>query len=527
MTPERAQELPAALRGRSIPDVLLPYQQRVLATVAQNALTVVEKSRRIGVTWAIAADAVLTSAADRAAGGMDTWYIGYEKDMTREFIDTCAMWARSFNQIAGEVEEFVFRDGEGEDGRDIQAFRIRFASGFDITALCSRPRALRGKQGFVVVDEAAFHDDLGELLKAALALLIWGGRVLVISTHDGVENPFNTLVEDIRAGHQKGALLTITFDDALRDGLYKRICLVQGKEWSPEAEAEWAAEIRGIYRANAAEELDVIPKRSGGTFFPRGLIEARMSSEIPVLRWAEDADFVNKPEAETRAIAEAWCRANLDPLLGKLDPKLFSFFGQDFGRTGDLSVLWPVQRGRDMVLRTPFVVELRNIPFEEQKVVVHWILDRLPLFAFAALDATGNGASHAESCRRKYGEHRVEEVKFSVEWYRVNMPKLKERFEGASIEVPVDPDHRLDFEAVKMDRGIAKVPENARYDGSDGKQRHGDAAIACALASYAADRPIAEYGYEPVRKGGSGRNFMRPSSDDDAGERLANMQGAW
>jgi len=44
---------------------------------------------------------------------------------------------------------------------------------------------LRGKQGRVIIDEAAFHDNLEELLKAALALLMWGGEVRIISTHNG------------------------------------------------------------------------------------------------------------------------------------------------------------------------------------------------------------------------------------------------------------------------------------------------------------------------------------------------------
>jgi phage FluMu gp28-like protein len=44
-------------------------------------------------------------------------------------------------------------------------------------------------QGKVLIDEAAFHDDLDELLKAAMALTMWGSHVVVISTHDGAENP--------------------------------------------------------------------------------------------------------------------------------------------------------------------------------------------------------------------------------------------------------------------------------------------------------------------------------------------------
>src|SRR3546814_1424375 len=66
--------------------------------------------------------------------------------------------------------------------------------------LSSRPRSLRGRQGYVIFDEFAFHDDPEELLKAGMAFIIWGGKVLVISTHNGDENPFNQLINDIRAG---------------------------------------------------------------------------------------------------------------------------------------------------------------------------------------------------------------------------------------------------------------------------------------------------------------------------------------
>jgi phage FluMu gp28-like protein len=490
MTPEMAQTMPPVLAGaKSIPAVLINYQRKLLASTSTYALTVCEKSRRIGATWAVAADAVLTSASQRVAGGMDTFYIGYEKEMTREFIDTCAMWAKSFDQVAEDVEEFIFEDRVSEaDVRQIQAFRIRFASGFDIVALSSRPRSLRGRQGYVIIDEAAFHDNLAELLKAAMALLIWGGKVLVISTHDGVGNAFNSLVEDVKTGAQPGNLVRITFEDAIADGLYKRICLVRGIEWTAEAEEKWIAEIRGIYRANASEELDVIPKNTGGAYLPRALIEARMSDEIPVLRWTVPADFVNHPMAYTQAEAMRWCEQNLKPLLDKLDPRIMHAFGQDFGRHGDLSVMWPLAIARDLVRVTPFIVELRRVPFEEQKLIATYIIDRLPKFQFGAIDATGNGASQAEALRRKYSEQRIEEVKLSQEWYRVNMPLFKGAFEGASILIPKDLDVRTDLEALSMENGIAKVPNNARSEGSDGEPRHGDSAIAGALAWYASTK---------------------------------------
>ena len=175
------------------PAVLLPYQQRWVAD--KSPVKVCEKSRRVGISWAEASDDALTAAASREAGGDDTWYIGYNQDMAKEFIRDIAFWAKHYQLAAGEMEEVVLKD----EDKDILTFVIKFASGFRVTALSSRPSNLRGKQGRVVIDEGAFHDDLQGLLKAAMALLMWGGKVRIISTHDGDGNPFNELVLDCRA----------------------------------------------------------------------------------------------------------------------------------------------------------------------------------------------------------------------------------------------------------------------------------------------------------------------------------------
>jgi phage FluMu gp28-like protein len=131
--------------------LLLHYQRRWIADKAK--VKVAEKSRRIGLTWAQASDDALTAAA---AKGMDVWYVGYNQEMAREYIETVAFWALTFQIGAEAVEEVVVKD----PAKDIQAYRIKFASGFKVTALSSRPSNLRGKQGRVVIDEAAFHDNL-------------------------------------------------------------------------------------------------------------------------------------------------------------------------------------------------------------------------------------------------------------------------------------------------------------------------------------------------------------------------------
>ena len=116
-------EAVAALpEGSELPDVFLGYQKRLMKLMATASVAIVEKSRRIGITWSIAADAVLVAATTKSAGGMDVFYIGFNLDMTKEFIDTSADWAKQFSYLASSVEEFMFQD-QDEDGdtKEIQA----------------------------------------------------------------------------------------------------------------------------------------------------------------------------------------------------------------------------------------------------------------------------------------------------------------------------------------------------------------------------------------------------------------------
>lgn len=461
-----------------LPAVFLPYQQALMASVAAHAVTVVEKSRRTGFSWAAGAIATTTASATGSAGGMDVFYMGYNLEMAREFIDYVAMWARAIEPAAAAVQEYLWTDPDHPE-REIKAFRVEFASGHKVVALPSVPRALRGMQGLVILDEAAFHDDLDELLKAAFALLIWGGKVVVISTHDGDQNPFNQLVQDIRAGRKPYNLLRTTFDEALADGLYQRICFTTGKTWSAEAEAAWRAEIIKTYGDGADEELHVIPSPSTGAFLKGPLIEARTNAEIPVLRWDCKDGFDLWPKHLREAEARDWIEEHLAQRLRALDANEPHVFGWDIARRGDLTVLWVLAIGRDMVRRTPFVVELRNCPFEQQRQILWHVLDRLPRRRAGCMDATGLGMQIAEETMQKFGASIVP-VMMSEPWYRENMPSLKGAFEDATITVPRDRDVIDDLRMLKLVRGVARVPDRRRDD--DGARRHGDAAIAAALA---------------------------------------------
>lgn len=472
---------------------LLAYQRAWVAD--RSAVKVYEKSRQIGITWTEAYDAAMDAASH---GGTDWWYIGYNKEMALEFIEAAAEWARLINSMRNPAIEQVILEDED---KDILAYRIRFASSHKIVALSSRPSNLRGKQGVAIIDEAAFHDNLAGLLKAALALTMWGGRVHIISTHNGADSPFAQLVNDIRAGRKPYSLHRTNLDDALAQGLYRAICRTNGALWSATGEEVWRRDLVAQYGDAADEELFCIPSLSGGVFLPTALIESVMRDGIPVLRWN------CRDGKATAADAQDWIRANLDQVLReRIQPYLLSCFGEDFGRSGDITVIWPLQIAENLKRLTPLVCEMRNVPYEQQRQVLFAIADKLPRFFSGALDSSGNGDWLAEAACLKYGGSkdadppgRIKPVVLNVEWYRENMPKYKAAFEDKRIELPMHADILADHQLLRMERGIARVPET-RTRGSDAGQRHGDSAIAGALAWFASGSDRHEYSYETPHK---------------------------
>ncbi len=494
--------------------ILMAHQRAWLED--KSELKLAEKGRRTGVTYAEALDDTLIAAAARSAGGDNVFYIGDTKDKGREFIGYVAHFARVVAKETATVEEFLFEDQQ-EDGssRQISAYRVRFASGFRVEALSSRPENIRGLQGVVVIDEAAVHKDVRAVLDAVNALLIWGGRIRVISTHNGVLNPFNELIREAKAGKVPFSLHFIPFQAAVENGLYRRVCLLRGWTWSAEAEAEWEAKIRGAYGARTAQmrqELDAIPADAQGAALTRVAIEACTERGVPVVRWILPDAFKEAPRGTRERATRDFCEQQLLPHLKHLALDRRHDFGQDFARSGDASTIKLNELAQDMTRRARLVVELRNVPFETQRDIVFFILDHTPRLGHAAFDATGNGAYLAEVARQKYGA-RVSEVKLSQEWYRQNSPPYIEAFADQSITIAADADIVRDHQALQFVGGIIRVPEDMRYKGEDGLDRHGDAAIAGILAWFASRQGAFEYGYEPV---GPGKRdaFYDPNADE-------------
>ncbi|QQO84120.1 terminase large subunit domain-containing protein [Shewanella algae] len=477
-------------------EVLLGYQKDWVAD--ESPLKIAEKSRRTGLTWAEACDAALTASTARGEGGTNHFYVGSNKEMAREFIDAAAMWAKVFNKAAGEIQEELFID-DGQDGKEILTFAIYFASGYKVQALSSNPSNLRGMQGNVTIDEAAFHEKLAEVLKAANALTMWGAKVRLISTHNGDENLFNTLINDSRAGKKDYSIHRITLDDACHDGLYKRICQVRSKEWSQEAEDEWKA---GLLRATATEEDALeeyycVPKNGGGAYISRGLRERAAILNGPVLRFTGSTSFNEASEHARIGEMHEWLEQHVLPALNLLPSDLRHALGEDFARTGDLTVFAPVTVEDDTKRTVPFLVELKNVPFKQQEQALYYICDRLPRRDGIYLDARGNGQYLAEQARYKYGAE-VVEVMLSVAFYRENMPRFKALFEDNEILLPKHEDVITDLGQIQLYRGVPGI-DDSRTTGSDGNKRHGDSAVAIFLGILASKADITRYELHTIK----------------------------
>lgn len=503
-------ELP---RGAEIPEDHDPLAAGVLMAHQldwiedESDLKLGEKGRRTGITYAEALDDTLIAARKKSEGGQNVFYIGDTKDKGREFVGYVAHFAKIVAGELAQVEEFLFED-ERADGSSkfISAFRVRFASGCRVEALSSRPENIRGLQGVVVIDEAAFHKDVREVLDSVNALLIWGGKIRIISTHNGVLNPFNELIREAKAGKVAYSCHFIPFSQAVENGLYERTCLISGKTPTAEGKIAWEAKIRGSYGSRTSamrQELDAIPAEAEGAALTRVQIEACMERGIPIVRWSLPDEFKNFPEHVRKAEALKFCREQLLPVLETLDPKRPHYLGQDFARSGDASDIVVGETDAILTRRVKLIVEMRNVPFDQQRDVLFFVGDHLPRFSGAALDATGNGAYLAEKAVQRWGERAIE-CKFTVEWYRVNMPPYVEAFTDGTIVLPMDEDVLRDHQSLAYVKGIIKVPDDMRFKGLDGLERHGDSAIAGALMWHASQLGPIEYGYTPASEASEG-----------------------
>jgi len=453
-------------------EILLSYQKKWLED--NSPLRIWEKSRRIGASWVLALEADLDGMTE---GGTNTYYISYNHEMTKQFIQDAQYWARSL-QLAAEYFEAEVVD---ENKQTFMVYTLRLASGHEISALPSTEYALRSKQGNIIFDEAAFTDGFEGIKKAGMALMIWGGKFTILSSHNGDDSAFNIHLERVKKGEEPDwSHHRTTFAQAIEEGLYKKICQKQKKEWTIEGEKEFVAWVRRIYRDNVEEELDCIPAKSGSRYFARHLLDGCVDNDIPIIRKSFEDSFLMESKERRSKTVKKWFKKEVLPVIRNIDNPVF--IGQDFARSGDLTLLWLTEEIERKYTQTKVIIELRNWPFEQQWQFWTLLVPALPSFGGAALDSRGNGQMIAELAYTEWPGQAVM-VMLSRPWYGQWFPKLRNRIEDKDWTVPQDEFILSDFGVVRLKAGYPLIDDVTKDH--DKKKRHGDAAIGAVLSLFA------------------------------------------
>ena len=240
--------------------IFCPYQTKLVSD--DVPVSVVEKGRQIGASFSYAYRAAFRAVSNQR----DSIVTSYNKAAVKQFIKDATYWAKTFNTIFEIIsyQEIV-------NDRDLNIFEIRFLNGRTITGLAGDAVNLRSYSGRdIYIDEAGYRSSpLSDILAAGLAAIIHGGTIRILSTHAGIDNDFNKLIESVKQGNLPYTHHRVSFRDAVNQGLFRRVCAKKKEVWTQEKQDLWVAEIYSMYGNRASEELDAIPSdySQGGKIF--------------------------------------------------------------------------------------------------------------------------------------------------------------------------------------------------------------------------------------------------------------------
>lgn len=437
--------LPKATRGR----VLLPWQERWRRDDARLKLW--EKSRRIGADYTEANDVTFSRLS--GTRNEDYWYSSADESAAYEFAEYCRFWTKVADAVADSYTEEV---EDPTTGKTATAFVVRFPNGKRMTAMSSNPRRFRSKGGDVGLSELAFHDEPEGIYDAAQPCILWGGRLRILTTHNGEGNFFNTLVQGARRcadpkshgepkpGDIPFSLHRTTIVDAVNEGLVEKINATRGTSMTREQFLEQARRsCRNEDQWN--QEYLAIPSTDASAWLPYTLIESCESEQAgEPIRWGDGQRY----------------------------------YGMDIGEKEDPTVIWGLERVGD-VLWTREVVVMRDEPLRAKENALLRRIEHRKVVR-ACVDATGVGTQIAQAAERT---GKGEAVKFTLPVKDALASPLRRVFEDKAIRVPASREVREDLHSVRMTRTAGGTP---RFDAERTGEGHGDRFWALALAVSAA-----------------------------------------
>jgi len=425
-----------------INEFFLPYQLRWLKD--KSKIKIWEKSRRIGATYVQSFEDVKDCVYNKVPA---VWFSSADESAAREYIAYCEKWTKMFDMAAKSLGQVVI-----DSDKDIKAHVIEFANGTKIHALSSNPKGFRSKGGKVVIDEFAHHNNPDDLWAAARPCITWGFPLRILSTHNGQSCRFYKFIDQIKQKKLKWSLHTTSIQLAVEEGIADKIL---DKKTTSEEKDEWLEE----QRQNCFDEYTWLQE-----YCCQAVDEA--SAFLPY-------DLI------------ASCELNeLYKELSELEGDLF--IGMDIGRRHDLSVIWVLERLGN-VKYTRMVKVMEKTPFYIQEEVLYNILN-LKNARRCCIDENSMGMPLAEAAQRKFGQYKVEAVKFTNPSKEAMAYNLRINFENKTVYIPSEHDIREDLHSV---RRATTSAGNIRFDVEKSDTAgHADRFWALALALNAEENDV-------------------------------------
>lgn len=220
-------------RGRQLFD-LYPFQEKVLRLFQKNDYSIINKSRQLGISTLVSAYSLWLMLFNR---DKNVLVIATKQDTAKNMVTKV--------RFAYQNLPTWLKIGTSEDNR----LSLRLTNGSQVKAVSAAGDAGRSESvTLLVIDEAAFIDNIETIFTAAQQTLATGGGCIALSTPNGVGNWFHKTYST--AQEQKNKFLPISLPWTVH----------------PERDQTWRDDQdRVLGKRNAAQECDCDFATSGNT----------------------------------------------------------------------------------------------------------------------------------------------------------------------------------------------------------------------------------------------------------------------
>ena len=456
------------------PAVFLPYQ--VARLLDDSPFLLDEKARRIGLTYLYA----FKYTIKRAVLGGKTWYTANDAGTVREFMEYVARFARLVNDHL-RIERAPF----AIDHREVLSRMLRFSSGGQVIGLSSNPLALHGKGGDFIGDEFAYHSRASTMWEAAQAMTMWGGDLVILSTHTGIHSQFNQLTIQARKlrglACEPGAAAAAAAGDPIPDLAHSAGVL------------PWSYRRTTIHDALAEGLAEKISARTGRPLSREAFLAECRARCLTAEQWQRQYECVPGGEANIFLPFKLLLPNVADDCLKSLGACENLYLGVDFGRHGHHTSIITGELVGD-VLWVREVLRLHGELWSFQLKRIGAVMG-LPRFVRACCDSTGLGDMPVEELQGRFGAGRVTGLKFTLAAKANLALPLRRRFEDRSIRIPND--HAL-LDSLNKVRAGTSIDGAAVFEADARNGDHADDFWALALLAAAAAPRQAPFGYTAV-----------------------------